>query len=522
MEEQGKNAVRTVSVMMAITLLGKILGLVREQLIAANFALGIEASAFMTASRIPRIFFDAVFASAISASFVPIFNEFLEKKGKDAAFRLSNTFITLILIVTCVMTIGGILFAEPLVWISADGLKAEAAVLATSLLKVLFPAVIFTGIAFSFVGILQSLDEFGIPAAMSVASNAVIILYYILFSHRLNIYGLAIAYLIGWAMQMLIQVPALWKKGYRFQFSFTFREEGMKKIGKLMLPVMVSTWIQPINLLINTKFASHSFDGAIPVIEYANTLFSIITGVFVLSIANVIFPKLSRLTNSEDEKGFEDTILVTLKTMAFLLIPMMIGLMVLSEPMVRLIYERGDFDAFATQTTARALFYFSLGMIGFGVQTILSRAFYAVQDGKTPFYSALVSIVVNILLCFFLVESMDVGGLALASAMSATVSALLLLIPMQKRNKGFLSKSFLIDLGKMAVCAGVMTVAVLFCRNGLLLFPQEGLAMRVLTVAVPAAVGVLIYMVLTFLMGLSESRFFFGFMKNITYKILKK
>ncbi len=524
MAEKGKSAVKTVSFMMVITLVGKILGLVREQLLAANYSVGPQAVAFLTASRIPRIFFDAVFASAISASFIPVFNEYLEKKGKEAAFRLSNQFITSIGIVTCILTVLGILFAEPLVWLSADGFDPSIGALCISLLRILFPAIIFTGIAFSFVGILQSLDEFGIPAAMSVASNLVIIIYYIFFNERFGIYGLTIAFLIGWAMQAVIQIPALRKKGYHFRPCMDFKEEGMKKIGILMLPVMVSTWIQPINIVINTRFASHIFEGSagVAAIEYANTLYSIIVGVFVLSIANVIFPRLSRLTANNEEKAVAETVNKTLRAMAFLLVPMMIGLMTLSQPIVRLMYEWGEFGSFSTKITSRALFFFSLGMLGFGVQTILSRAYYAAQDGKTPFYSGLVSIFVNIVLCLLLVEKMDVGGLALASALSSTVSALFLLVPMQRKNKGLISKGFLIDIVKMMFAAGVMAVAVVWLRNGLLHFLSDGLIIRVLVVGIPAGMGVLIYMVLTYALRLEESLEVFSFAKKMKCKIFKR
>ena len=212
MTKEKNNAVKAVSFMMIITLIGKILGLVREQFLAWNYSIGPQANAFSTASLIPRIFFDVVFASAISASFIPVFNEYMQKKGKEEAFRLSNNFITMVGILTTILTMLGIIFAPQLTSCFASGFNAETAALCTSLLRILFPATIFTGLAFSFVGILQSMDEFNIPAAMSIASNAVIIIYYIFFNKRFGIYGLTIAFLIGWAMQALMQIPALLKE----------------------------------------------------------------------------------------------------------------------------------------------------------------------------------------------------------------------------------------------------------------------------------------------------------------------
>ncbi len=523
MQESGKSTVKTVGFMMIITLVGKLLGLVREQLLAANYSVGMEATAFITASRIPRTFFDAVFASAISASFIPIFSEYLEKKGKEEAFQLSNIFITMIVLVTCIMTVLGIVFAEPICWLFADGMETETAKICIKFSRILFPTIIFTGAAFSFVGILQSLEEFTIPAAMSIVSNAIIILYYLFLNDTFGIEGLTIAFLIGWLMQAVIQVPALHKKGYHYRFNFHFKEEGMKKIVLLMLPVMVSTWIQPINFVINTKFASHiRFPGypeaAISTIDYANTLYTIIVGVLVLSISNVIFPKMSRMTSNHAEKDFGETICITLRSMLFLLIPMMLGLMVLSEPIVKLMYERGNFDSFATQTTARALFFFSLGMVGFGIQNILSRAFYAKQDGKTPFYSGLVSIAANIIFCFLLVDKMDVGGLALASAISSTLSALFLLVPLQKEYKNLIAKQNLTDLLKMLCSAAMMTIVAMLLKNSILSYQISGIIGNLLVVVIPAAAGVIVYFILCYILAVPESRQVIDISKSILKK----
>ena len=190
MAQKSNQAVKTVSFMMLITLFGKILGLVREQLLAANYATGAEAAAFLLASRIPRTFFDVIFASAISASFIPIFVEYLEKRGKKEAYILANRFITLIGGVTVAMMALGILFAEPLAWLVSPGYAADTIALAVPLLQMLFPTMLFTAVAFSFVGILQSLDEFNVPAALSVVSNGILILYYIFFNEKFGIYGL--------------------------------------------------------------------------------------------------------------------------------------------------------------------------------------------------------------------------------------------------------------------------------------------------------------------------------------------
>ncbi len=520
MSQKGNQAVKAVSFMMMITLTGKVLGLVREQFLAANYGLGMETAAFMVASRIPRTFFDAIFASAISASFIPIFNEYLQKKGKDEAFSLANRFITLISTVTAIMMILGMVFAKQFVWLFAVGFDAQTALLSASLARVLFPTILFTAIAFSFVGILQSLDEFNVPAAISVASNAIIILYFIFFNEKFGVYGLTSAFLIGWAMQAFIQIPSLQKKGYWFRPDFRFWDEGIKKIGKLMLPVMIATWVQPINFIINCRFASQLIDGEqnVSALEYANNLYTIIVGVFVLAIANLIFPRLSRISGEEDRVEFGSTVKVTLRSMMFLLVPMMVGMMALSRPLVALIYERGDFGAEGTLLTATALFFFSLGVMGYGVQTILSRAFYANQDGKTPFFSGIVSVVTNAILCSLLLKPMGLGGLALSAAVSSIVSAVVLLGPAVKRYPEIIDKKLVISLGKMAICAMVMLLFVLGSFR--ILEPRMGTSLfgRILVLGIPTGIGVLAYMVPAFLLGVDEAKMVFsalGRLKNV-------
>ena len=519
MSQKGNQAVKTVSFMMLITLFGKILGLVREQFLAANYATGMEAAAFLTASRIPRTFFDVIFASAISASFIPVFVEYLQKYGKEEAYRLANRFITVISAVTAVITVACMVLAKPVAGLVAPGFDAQTMALCVELLRMLFPTMLFTAVAFSFVGILQSLDEFNIPAALSVASNGILIVYYILFNDRFGVYGLTIAFLIGWLMQAVIQIPALCKKGYFYRPDFHFKDEGLKKIGKLMIPVMVSTWIQPINFLVNTRFASQlSSNGVtngelgVSALEYANNLYTIIVGVFVLAIANMVFPKFSRMT--DDKKEFGLAVRGTLKAMIFLLIPMTVGLMVLAEPVVALIYQRGEFGMLATEMTSAALFFFALGMVGYGVQNILSRAFYANQDGKTPFYSGLVSIIINAVMCWLLLKPMGIGGLALAAAVSSTAAAAVLMVPAVKQYPDILDKSLVGQFMKMVLAAAGMLVLVLGCR--MVLNPLTGrLLGQIILLCVCGGVGVVSYMVFAKILRIEESDFVFDIVKKI-------
>ena len=238
MEERQDHATRTISIVMIIALVGKVLGLYRDHLLAVYYGTGMAANAFNTASRIPRVFFDAVFASAISACFIPVFSEYLTRKGREPAFRFAGCFITVMGLLSAVLSVLGILFAGPLVSLFADGYDAQTAELAVSLTRVMFPTVLFTGVAFSFVGVLQSLGEFNVPALISVVSNLVIILYYLTLDQQFGIYGLAVAFLVGWFLQAAVQVPSLRRLGFRYIFDtnftadLTIMEEGSEFIER--------------------------------------------------------------------------------------------------------------------------------------------------------------------------------------------------------------------------------------------------------------------------------------------------
>ncbi len=502
-EPKEKSHLKTVGLIMVITLLGKVLGLVRDMFLGHNFGTGMESMAFQVASRIPRTFFDAIFASAISASFIPVFSNVMELRGKKAAFRLSHAFFTWIGLLTAALAALGMLFAEPIVQVLGGGFDAETAALCASLLRILFPTVFFTGVAFSMVGVLQSMGEFYIPAALSVASNGIIILYYVFFCRKFGIYGLAWAFLLGWAAQALIQMP--WLRKHKFRYRPCLRDPGLKSIFVLMVPVMVSTWIQPVNQLISTRFATYLFEGAgASAMDYANTLYTMIAGILVLSITNVIFPEMSRLSTTGKQEEFSSLISSSLRGMLFLLLPMMAGLMLMANPLVRLLYEWKSWDSFSTVITTRALVFMSLGMLGYGIQNVLSRAFYAGQDGKTPLVSGIISIVVNLVLCMLLSSRLDVAGLALATAISSTVAAVVLLIPTVRRYPDALNRTFWFGLLRMAIATCIMALVVWGIRCGLTGVLSDGIVGRTLLLGIPAAGGIIVYFAAALVLRLPE------------------
>jgi putative peptidoglycan lipid II flippase len=270
---------------------------------------------------------------------------------------------------------------------------------------------------------------------------------------------------------------------------------------------MVSTWVQPINLVINSRFGSRLYDGAgVSIMEYSTNLYLVIAGTFILSITNVIFPRLSRLTAGGQEGQFRDTLRQTIHSSLFFVLPMTAGLMVVARPLISFIYGGGQFDAFAVEQTSTALVWLSLGMAGYALQNILSRAYFAQQNGRTPLVAGALSIAANILLCTVLVERFSIAGLALSSALSSTVYALLLLLPMERHSEGVLDRGMVLDVIKMTAAALIMGV----CAGGVLslsasLLPA-GKVGELMSLGLCALSGLAVYFLLSVVFGLQEAK----------------
>ncbi len=512
-ESASPNTSGTVGRIMVLTLLGKLMGLWRDRLLAIHYGTGMEANAFYTASRIPRVFFDAIFASAIALCLIPVFGKLLTVEGEKKAYDFAGNFLSVMGGITGVISLLGLQFAPSLVELFAVGYDPETKALAISLTQLLFPTVFFTGIAFSFVGILQGRERFLIPALISAVSNGVIILYFYVGNTAYGIYGLCYAYLLGWAMQSLIQVPSLRQIGFRYRPNFSPTTPEMKQVFALMAPVMISTWVQPINFTVSTRYASTLYQGAgVSILEISTNLYLIIAGVFILSVTNVIFPRLAVQSASGESESFRETLGETLHISLFFTLPMSAGIAVVAEPLVGFFYGGGEFGVEEVALTASSLGWITLGMAGYGLQSIISRGFFAKEDGKTPLVAGISSIAVNLLLCQLLLDIMGVQGLAIASALSSTLYGVVLLFALEKQEGGILTKHFVVDFGKMLLATGGMYVLAKFVLTRMLAFHS------LVAMAVTAVVGLLVYGLLTAVLGLQEMNYVIKIVMNLRKK----
>lgn len=503
-----KSVLKTAGFMAIATLLAKMCGLLRESLIAAYFSTGYEGTAYLTATQLPMTMFDIVIGGVISASFIPIFNDILEKKDKKSAMEFANRFILMILTICILIAAVGIIFADPLISFMAPEFDAKTHSLAAELSSIMFPMIVFTGLAFSFVGILQTFDEFNIPAIMSLVSNAAVILYFPLFGNKFGVYGLSVAMLFSWSLQVLIQIPSLKKFGFSLRPTYKLWNDDIKRALLLAGPMLVSTWVQPLYSIVNTRIAS-GIDGAVPVLNYANRLYIVVTGVFSFVVTNLVFPKLSRASSSANNDEANSIIVTSLKAVSIVILPIAVMFIILSEPIITVIYDHGKFDA--TQITAAALSCYSVGMIGLSVNEVLSKAFFSMKNSKTPMVNAVISMIFNVVLAYVLSSLTGVCGLALAAAGGSIINAILNYVCMRKKCGVLFGRRDCMDLAKTVLSAAVcfaVTGALYKLLKGSL---SGGMAESLILGIICGAAGFAVYAAVLYVTGESDIR-----------KILKK
>lgn len=501
--------VRTFGFMVVATMMGKILGLVRIQLFAKLYGKGLEADAYTAASQIPFIFFQLVLGAAVTSSFIPVFNDILKKKDKKSALRFANNFLNIAILISIVLAMVGVLCSGILIKLVAGGLSGHTYELAVQLTGIMFPMMIFAVIAFVFVGILQSFDEFNIPAAISVVSNIVLIIYLLFFNDTYGITGLAVAMVISWSVQMVVQIPFLKKKGYRYHFVIDFKCDGIKKIMIVILPILISTWVQPISEFVNLNIASFIDKGNVAILGYASKLYLIIVGIFTLAIGNLIYPSLARSSVVNQVDQFRKTLASGISAIIYIMLPLTIGLIILRIPLVTLLYQRGKFDVESTMLTQDLLLYYSIGMVGYGIKEVMNKAFYAIDEAKITMRIAVVGILVNIILSIVLSKFMKLSGLALSSAISVILIAVLLLIYFRKKHANLVQKADLINLIKIIISAVFMGILTIISFNIMKeVVGYDSSLKMLLTTVITTLVGCIVYFGFTLLLRVEQSMIF--------------
>lgn len=317
------------------------------------------------------------------------------------------------------------------------------------------------------------------------------------------------AMLFGWSMQFLIQIPALIKKGFRYKLILNFKDSAMREVVKLAIPVLISSWGQPLGAIIGMMFASGFARGAVAGLDYANTLY--ISGVAVLTFAvtNFIFPKLSRLNAAGDDEEFKQTVRTSVSYTTYVIMPIMALFIALSTPIIRLLYGGGAFDYYSIALVSAPLMFYSLGMVSFSITEILNRTFFATQDGKTPMIASIIGIACNVALSAYLifVQGFGVWALALSAAVGMTVTAVILMSVIAKRRKGMLNRAFVANLLKTIFCgAGAAVTAAHIYSFVAANLGGAGIFSQIAKLFLASAGAVVVYLILCWIFQVKEQQ----------------
>jgi len=446
------------------TLLSRIFGFIRDVVVAWFFGAGMASDAFFVAFRIPNLLRRLLAEGSLSIAFIPVFTDHLTRNGKADAFLLARAALRLISVLLAVTAVLGILLSPLIIRIVGIGFadSPEKLALTVTLTRIMFPYIFFIGLVALCMGILNVLGHFAAPALAPVLLNIAMIGSVLLISPHLEepVIGLAVGVLIGGALQLILQVPFLINKGLRFWQKAGFYHPGLKQVGVLMLPTVFGTAVYQINILVGTMLATLLEGGSVSYLYYADRLVEFPLGIFAIATATAVLPSLSRQAAARDFEALRTTFAYSMNLVLYITIPAMVGLIVLREPIVALLFQRGAFDAMTVRMTAVALLYYAVGLWAFSAVRIVVSTFYALQDTRTPVRMAAVSVVANIVLSVILMQGLQHGGLALATSLASMVNLALLLKALRNRLGRLGWEAVRRSIFKTAVCSAAMGLAV--------------------------------------------------------------
>jgi len=497
---------RSLSVVGSLTLLSRILGFVRDIVIATLFGATAGADAFLVAFKIPN-FMRRLFAEgAFSQAFVPVLSEYKNNSPEKVQSLIDHVAGTLGFILI-ILTVLGIIFAPYLIMLFAPGFVDEPHKyqLAVDMLRITFPYLLFVSLTAFAAGILNSYDHFSSPAFSPVILNLCMIAAALGFSQYFQepILALAWSVLISGILQFVFQLPFL-SKLHLMPVPRLKKEqdEGVKKILNLMLPVLFSVSVGQISLLISTLMASFLVTGSIAWLYYADRLLEFPIGVFGVALATVVLPRLSGLAARNAQEDYNKTLDWSLKWVFLVGVPSTLGLIFLSKPIFVTLFYRGQFGLNDVEMSAQALMAYSIGLLGFVLIKILASGFFARQDTKTPTKVAFISIMSNIVLNFVLIWSLKHVGLALATALSATLNAGLLYFYLRKQNAFQPLKGWGLFLGRITIASIVMIALLIWFVPALENWLQWGSGMRFLQLGIWVCSAMIVYFFMLWISGL--------------------
>ena len=509
--EKGKRLLKSAGAISLVTALSRVLGYVRDAALAWVLGAGLSMDAFAVAYRLANLFRRLLAEGAMNAAFVPVFVEFRQERTQDELWEFARKFFYTLALISGAVVVLEIIFAPFIVHVMAPGFFGDQAKweLTVQLTRILAPYLIYVSLAAFLMGILNSFGYFALPALSPIYFNLTVIVASIFSFYVLKepVYGIAFGVLAGGFLQFACQLPLAVKQGMRFKIGFSWTHPAMHRVGYLLGPSVFGMGIVQIEMLVDSLMASLLREGSVSQIYYADRVVELVLGIFVLSLTTVALPEMSRSAAEKNIPELKDTAVFSLRTATFISIPATVGLFLLADPIVHVLFERGRFTALDTERTAVALAYYALGLVFISATRLLVSAFYALQDTKTPVRAAFVALMTNIVLNWVLMHPLKQGGIALATSIAGVVNFFQLLFVFQKRYGALDWTGIRKSLIRILIASGVMG---LVCLTLLPIFgfnPAQPLIFKAAALFGTICVGILVYLAMTLLLQLDEVKF---------------
>ena len=498
-------AVRATILLLALQLLSRCLGIIREIAIAWRFGASASTDAYFVAFSIPNAFY-VVVGTSLTAVIVPLLAKYEAQGQHHESMRVASLAINVVLLFIGMLALGGILGASKIAWALGGGFSAATLKLTTQFTALMMPSIVFLSVAGVMAGLLNCRHIFGPPALGPIALNLVIILGALLAGAGgpRGMLGLVIATVLGSVSFAAIQLFSLRGIGYRHRWTFDIKDPVVKRIFNMLWPVVMLSGFNYLYTIIDFRLASAMTEGSITALNYASKLIQLPQGLFAMAVTTAIFPALSKLVHNAQEDEMASLLVKGLRVIIVLAAPAAVGLAVIGEPLIQLLFQRGAFGAQATTMTSSALLYMTIGLIGFCLNIPLIRAFYALQDLHTPLFVGLFSVGVKFLLSLALGETMKHNGLALATSIAVLLNASILALLMQRRLQCFLDYKFFIFARNVIITACLMGGSVYLLNSFLTTCFQSGSIQLVARLAADIVVGTIVFLLVAWLFRVNE------------------
>lgn len=511
----GKKVAKAAGGLMVAMMISRVLGYVREVALTTKFDASAATDAYIAAFTIPDLLYNLLVGGALSAAFIPVFSGYLAQNREKEAWHVASTVINLVLVIMAVGITLGMIFTKELIPLVAYKFQGANLELTVKLTRIMFPAFIVLSLNGLMMGILNSYENFRAPAIGAIVYNLGIIVFGLWLAPRFHIAAFAIGVVAGHIGNFLVQMPALWKKGLGYRPVIDLSHPGVRKIFILMLPAVISLSANQINLIINQNLASGLAEGSITALRMANRLMWLPLGVFAGSIAVAIFPTMTTQVARGEMREFKKTFSMGLRSIFLITIPAGAGLIFLSVPIVRLLFEHGEFGPDATAKTAYALVFYGIGLFAQSAIWVIARAFYSLHDTLQPVLVAVLAIAINYVLNLALIGPMQEGGLALAYSVSGILNMLILLYLLRRKIGLIGARSLIKSFALITVAACIMGAA----SYGVAAYVESYLDIahnlnRVIQVGLAVIVGLLVYVGMIFIFRLEEAQMVLGMLRK--------